>query len=279
MKIDITTNSIKIYNPSYFSALQILECGQIFRYSKIDNYYRVISADKICKVYTYEDRVEIVTYDVDYFYNFFDLDTDYSVIASSLSKDPKLARAVEFGRGIRLLKQQPLEIILSFIISANNNIPRIKSIIERLCMDLGTDMGEYYAFPTLKQLSLADKTYFDTIGAGYRANYLYNTVSVLAEDSRFSNLDIFYELDTNIARYTLKYLKGVGRKVADCILLFAFQKMDVFPVDTWIVKVYIDMFGSQCACEKMSEQLSAIYGNLSGYAQQYLFYMKREYKN
>ena len=165
--------------------------------------------------------------------------------------------------------------IISFIISANNNIPRIKGIIEKICCNLGEKKDGYYAFPTLERLCEADVEFFRKIGAGYRAEYLVKTAQALQR----IDVNKIYSLDTRSARKALTELMGVGNKVANCILLFAYHKTDLFPMDTWSKKIYRQLnLPSTDNVNKMEDNLVAKFGELSGYAQQYLFYYYRTKK-
>ncbi|MEG1963977.1 MAG: DNA glycosylase [Clostridia bacterium] len=273
--MEIKNNTIIIKNLESFNIKQILECGQIFRFYQQGDKYCVFSLDKTCEVTTFADRVEIYSSDIDYFVNFFDLTRNYETIKKELINLPYMQDAINFGGGIRILNQNNFEMIISFIISSNNRIPRIKAIIERLCAKLGKNCGNYYAFPTLKQLSVADEAFFTEIGAGYRAKYLYQTCKKLIEGF---DINVVNEMTGEQANKYLQNLCGVGSKVADCILLFGYHKADVFPVDTWIKKVYQQYFINSTDTKQMRANLIGTYKNLSGYAQQYLFYFKRELK-
>jgi N-glycosylase/DNA lyase len=237
--------------------------------------YSVFAKDANCLLQSKDGCVIINTRFVDFFVNYFDLDRDYKKIKQNLEKFDCLSEAINFGSGIRLLNQDPLEMIISFIISANNNIPRIKMIIERICENLGENKGDYYAFPTLEALQSADESFFRSIGAGYRAKYL---VSVSQQLKDF-DLESLKSLETNLARKNLVKLTGVGNKVADCIMLFAYKKTDLFPMDTWTKKVYACLFNHDTvSIDVMSKNLTDRFGNLSGYAQQYLYYYFRSFK-
>lgn len=258
-----------------FNITHILECGQVFRFKKIsEGHYISYSLDKKAEIITYNDRVEILTNDADYFINYFDLDTNYGKIKKDLSKFDLLKEPIKYGYGIRILKQNLFEMVISFIISANNNIKRIQGIIEKICAFCGENMGDYYAFPTLEQLTKCTAQDFKNFGAGYRAEYLYKVCRQLQN----VDLEQIAKPPSNEARKMLCSLMGIGPKVADCILLFGLNRQDVFPVDTWIMKVYQDMFGGNLTNrEKIANYLVDYFGsNISGYAQQYLFYYKRE---
>ena len=163
--------------------------------------------------------------------------------------------------------------IISFIISANNNIKRIQKSIECLCLRFGKNMGMYYAFPTLKELKTATIEDFISAGLGYRAAQMYATVQSLTEE-KLNNLK---NLSRDEQFNFLTSLKGVGEKVANCILLFGLGVKDVFPVDTWINKVYNNLTSAiETDRKKITKELTAKYGELSGYAQQYFFYYYRD---
>ncbi len=270
-----TDNVIIIKDRSSFDIRHILDCGQIFRYARLNECeWQIFSLDKKCIVREYNDRVEILSDDRDYFWNYFDLDTDYGAIKESIKSLPYMADAVRYGSGIRILRQDKWEMLISFIISANNHIPRIKAIIERLCNALGKDMGDYHAFPTPQAMASEGVDFYKNIGAGYRDKYLLDTAVKVSEGF---DLECVSDMDSEQGAKHLCKLLGVGRKVADCILLFGYHKQDVFPVDTWIRKVYKDITGEDGKNDKeIRRYLVDLYGDKSGYAQQYLFFNKRE---
>ena len=273
MEYKICENKIIITNPTTFNIKAVLECGQVFRYKKTDDGYQVITGNKKAVIKEEDNKVIIQQKDTKFFEKYFDLCRNYDIILSNLSGKGLIGAACEFGKGIRILNQNPVETIISFIISANNHIPRIKSIIEKICFELGEKCDGYYAFPTIEMLASKDEDFYIKLGAGYRANYIADTAKVLYNGFDFESI---YEMPTAEAHKKLCTLKGVGPKVADCILLFAYHKTDVFPVDTWIKKVYADCYGKTTSASNMSKRLTAEYGELAGYAQQYLFYYKRE---
>lgn len=269
-------NDAIIVDANYFDAKAILECGQLFRYGKTQEGYFVISGDKRCLITPCEEGYKLNSDDIEYFNNYFDLDRDYAAIIERLKQLPYMQKPCEYGKGIRILSQQPYETLISFIISANNHIPRIKAIIERLCLTLGKKCNGYYAFPTAEAMASKDPDFYAKLGAGYRAAYLAKTARAVADGT--VDLQSLYRLDTKAASATLKSLMGVGQKVADCILLFAYRKTDLFPVDTWVKKIYSDMFGNLPSDNIVRNKLIDIYKQDAGYAQQYLFYYKRETK-
>ena len=273
MKYTLSTGKIIIDKSEDFSISQILECGQIFRFKKLeDNSYIVYFKDNYARVYEKGDKIIIESNDENRAVDFFDLNRDYGKIKKKLLKHEYLKDAIEYGYGIRILKGDPEEIIFSFIISANNNIKRIQKIISKLC-EIGRDMGEYKAFPTAKEILSASDEFMDSLHAGYRTPYLKKTAQMLvnvdlSEKAKLSTLEL---------KKWLMSLSGVGPKVASCILLFGFGRFDTFPVDTWIEKVYRNHFYSG---EKTRVEIEAYFielfgGTMSGIVQQYLFYAER----
>ncbi len=263
--------SFDIEKTPYFDLTQTLNCGQVFRFKENDGCYDVFALDHYAHIETKSDRYAVQCDDADFFGRYFDFDTDYASIQSEVGDRGFLSSAIEYGKGIHILRQDALETVFSFLISQNNHIPRIKGIIERMCKGLGKDMGGYYAFPDVEALANAGEEYFSSIGAGYRASYLDRTAKALLK----ADIEDYRALDTQSLRARLTALHGVGRKVADCILLFGFNRFDVFPVDTWIKKIFETEYPKTPA-EKMSSLLVEKYGKNAGFVQQWLFYYKRE---
>ncbi len=270
MKID--------YDSRYFNPKDTLECGQVFRFAPYKNGYLINSADKIAYVYGEGAKTVIESDDCDYFYGYFDLDRDYKAIveAACAFNIPLLTKSANLCSGLRILNQNREEMIYSFIISQNNNIPRIKGIIGRICERLGEKMsspfGEYRAFPSTAALADADLSVFKESGAGYRDEYLKATAQRIFTEG----IDGLDALPTAQLKKALLTYKGIGPKVADCVAFFGFRKTDSFPVDTWIEKVYFEDFkGTLKDRTKIAGYLTDTFGEHSGYIQQYLFYGKR----
>ncbi|HEY8389454.1 MAG TPA: DNA glycosylase [Clostridia bacterium] len=274
MEILVDKGKIVIDNPDSFKIKDILDCGQVFRYNIFSDYAEVLSKDHYARIIEQENKITIECDDAQYFYNYFDLDTDYNSIKQKLRVNPLMCTAIDFGQGIRILKGDLFEILISFIISANNNIGRIKKSLNFISKHLGRDMGGYYAFPELSILAQADEKFFVSAGCGYRSPYLVHTLKYLNSNPQF--LQELKTRDTAECMTKLMTLKGVGEKVADCILLFGLHRTDVFPVDTWINKVYKENFeGTLTNRKNIRGFFINLFGQLSGYAQQYLFYYKR----
>lgn len=270
-----------ILNSEFFNVKDTLECGQVFRFIPHEKGYLVFSVDKCAYAYNDGDFAYITCEDADteYFVNYFDLDRDYSKIVNDaiLSGVEILIKSLERGRGIRILNQNKVETLFSFIVSQNNNIPRIKGIIEKLCLNLGEKKSflgmEYFAFPTIEKMANESLDFYKSIGLGYRADYL---LSLAKSMKNGLNIDDFCALETKDLKKSLIGIHGVGPKVADCVSLFGYHRSDSFPVDTWIEKVYSQDFKGEIKNrDKISEWFVEQFKENSGYFQQYLFHFKR----
>lgn len=262
----------KIVINEKFDIKSTLECGQIFSFFEKDkNKFVVISTNKVAEIEYSEDKCVINTEDVDYFYNFFDLQTDYEKIKKDIVLlCPKFNEFIK--RDLRILKQDPKQTIISFIVSANNNIKRIKLILNKISQRCGNYISKYncFTFPTLNQLLTLSSKDYKELGAGYRSDYLYESVKLLLTPD--FDIEFLKTLPTPQLKKRLMMLKGVGPKVADCILFFGFSRTDAFPTDTWIRKAYYQYFNcGNKTDEQISSYFSNIFKNLSGYAQQYLY--------
>ncbi len=252
-----------------FSLSDTLECGQIFRFVPAGSGYDVWSADKFCHAEQSGNTVTVVTRDVDYFLRYFAFDTDYAELNAKLAAFPELTVAAQAARGVRLLRQDPFEMIISFIISANNNIPRIKKIISAICAAAGKKTENGHAFPTREELAALKAEDFAMLGAGYRAPYLYEATRTVT-DGFIADVKA---ADTAAAMKKLLTVKGVGPKVADCIMLFGLGRGDTFPVDTWMEQALgTDELDTNA---KIRAYYLARYGELAGLAQQYIYHYNR----
>ena len=263
----------------FFNPKDTLECGQIFRYKPFKDGFLVFSQDKCCYLYENNGITFIESENAPYFENYFDLHTNYEEIYNKVNvfNNVFLNNALEYGKGIRILKQDKIETAFSFIISQNNNIIRIKNIIEKLCESLGEKysfMGEtYYSFPKIKDMIKKDKEFYHSLGLGYRDKYVLEFAKKL--NGGF-DLESLSSLSTPLLEKNLTSIYGIGKKVADCILLFAYNRTDCFPVDTWIEKLYHENFGGiEKDRAKISTELTYKFKDLSGYVQQYVFHYKR----
>lgn len=280
-----------IDNCTTFELKDIFECGQCFRWNKEkDGSYIGVVGNNVIKVYKKENELtfksigetnlkELVTY-------YFDLERDYEKIKQKLSKiDENMKKSIEYGKGIRILNQDLWETIISFIISANNNIPRIKGIIERISKTYGKEIifegKSYYTFPTVDELSKASVEDLRKLGLGFRDVRVYETTKMIKEKQIVLE-HLSKEKDFSKVRNTLLTLSGVGPKVADCILLFSsLKRWEAFPIDVWVRRVMNELYiGNKEEAKVKKEQIEKIayekFGTLAGIAQQYLFYWKRE---
>ena len=263
----------------YFNLTDTLECGQVFRFIPYKKGYKVFSEDKCCYAYTEGEYSYIIADDIEYFENYFDLKRDYKTLQEKIFSlgDEFLSKVAHLGKGIRILNQSTRETAYSFIISQNNNIPRIKGSIEKLCTALGErkffDGEEYYTFPADEKINGKEIGFFKSIGLGYRDEYIKRFATLLCDGY---NLKILASLTTQDLTKELLKIHGIGKKVADCITFFGFNKTDSFPVDTWIEKIYLEnLGGTKKSREGIANELSLKYGELTGFIQQYLFYYKR----
>ena len=267
-------------NGEYFNIKDTLDCGQIFRYKSFNKGFMVFSGDKACYTYSENGKVFIESEDKEYFKNYFDLFKDYANIYKFATDSPYdiVSHSAKRAKGVRILRQQNEEMLFSFIISQNNMIPRIKSIIEKTCLALGekkTFLGqEYYTFPKAEVLSQKTADFYKDLGYGYRANYISDTAKMIVEGK--IDLEVADKMSTRELKKYLISIKGVGEKVADCVALFGFHRTDSFPVDTWIEKIYHENFkGELSDRRKITNWFLNEFGEFSGYVQQYLFYYKR----
>ncbi len=270
-----------------FEPVHIFECGQCFRWNKEeDGSYTGVIKNSVINVKKIGNDVEFTGVCDENIKQiceeYFNLQTNYEAIKEKLSNiDRYLKNSIEYGNGIRILKQDLWETLLSFIISANNNIPRIKTIIERIAKKYGNRIEYrnkmYYTFPTPEMLQNASIDDFRGLGLGFRDVRIYETVQrTLKGEIDLEKLK--QEENTEVLRKKLLEIPGVGPKVADCVMLFALNRFDVFPVDVWVKRVISELYFNkkEQTPNVIHEFAEKQYGNLAGLAQQYLFYWRRE---
>lgn len=280
---------LKIPRIESFEPKDIFECGQCFRWNlEDDGSYTGIVKNGVLNVKCSNDAIHfkgVLDCDLETFVNkYFDMNRDYEQIKNKLSKiDEYMDNSIKYGKGIRIVNQDLWETIISYIISANNNIPRIKGIIDRLSAKYGTkvefNQKEYFLFPTYEQLKDVTTAEFRALGLGFRDVRLYETTQQINNNE--INLNNLYEMSTLEARDTLLQLSGVGPKVADCILLFSdLKRFDIFPIDVWVRRVMNDLYIKNPDEKKVSNKvINKVafdkFGEDAGIAQQYLFYWRR----
>ena len=284
MNIIQKDNKIIVHDIRDFNITHIFECGQCFRWNREeDGSYTGVVKNKVINVLQQKNTVEfnnINTDDFDIIKNYFDFDTDYETIKNTLNTDEIMAEAIKFGEGIRILNQEEWETMISFMISANNRIPMIKKVIENLSVSFGDYIGnyrgkEYFSFPTAERLSAAPVERILECKTGFRAPRIKAAATrFLYEKDKIYNIKNM-SYDEGLAY--LKTYKGIGDKVANCILLFSMKHFDTFPVDVWVRRVmqtlYVSKETKDADIRKFAENK---FGKYSGFAQQYLFYYARE---
>ena len=278
-------------NIDSFELKDIFECGQCFRWNKEDDEsYTGVFGRNVLNVKKEENQIifqgicdENIEKTVQ---NYFDLNRNYEEIKQKLSIiDENMQMSIQYGKGIRILNQDLWETIISFIISANNNIPRIKGIIERISEKYGKEIiwknKKYYTFPTAEELKNVSVEDYRKLGLGFRDIRLYETTQMIL------NKEVDLEkmqnnLNTFEVREELLKLSGVGPKVADCILLFSnLKRFEVFPIDVWVRRVMNDLYiknedETKVSKKQIENMAQKKFGKLAGLAQQYLFYWRRE---
>ncbi len=273
---DESANTITICEIKNFELADIFDCGQCFRFNKKENgtYYGVAFGKyiEICKVGNNVILKNVTPEEYDnVWYYFFDMAFDYSACVNEFPDDKTLQTAAKFAQGVRILHQEHWETLCSFIISQNNNIPRIKKIIETLCRELGDEIytdefgNKFYSFPSPERIIEAGEQRIFDMKTGFRAKYILDAAKKVASgEVSFAEIET---ASTDEALEMLCKICGVGPKVASCVLLFSFGKYDCFPIDVWVKKIlekyYPDFKGKE------------YFGKYAGIAQQYLFYYER----
>lgn len=289
---EITSGPDLILKTVCFNLKDTLECGQCFRWKRIDNnlgenryiseYIGVIS-DRVIRIrqinntiYVYSNVKENLKETIEYY---FDLYNNYDRIEKEISVlDKTVERAVKNTSGIHILNQATFEALISYIISANNNIPRIKKSIEEICKRYGKKVmfegNEYHLFPTIKELSNVTEAEFKSLSVGYRDKYLVKTVRDLMENV------VYEECTSKLTNAQLKKVlmsfTGVGPKVADCVMLFSYGRQDVFPIDVWVRRAMEKLYlKKESTIKEVAEYAEDYFGNYAGIIQQHLFYNMR----
>ena len=249
---------------------KIADSGQTFRMEDISDafgdMFRCIALDKICTAG--KGRIYCEEEDISFWKNYFDLDTDYESMTASIDPDDcYLCGCAEYGRGIRILRQDPWEMLITFIISQRRSIPSIKTCVERLCRRYGRKIeGDIYAFPSPDELSEAGLDDLADCGLGYRSEYVYLACRDVCSGAL--DLDAMKELSDGELFQRLTALRGVGPKVANCVCLFGFHRISAFPVDVWIDRVLKEHYPEGFPMDR--------YDGYAGVMQQYMFYAARK---
>ncbi len=270
---------IKI-SSEYLDMRKIADSGQVFRFNKTDDgSYDLIANNKHLRIQKLIDNKDINTYELDcseedynkIWKDYFDMDTDYSIYTDDLDEnDVYLQKACEYSKGIRILRQDKWEMLVSFIISQRKSIPAIKSSIEKMAVNLGEEIDDrIYAFPKPQEILSADDTVLETCGLGYRLPY----IRAAARDVIENGVDLYDSdnLSDEELLEKLKEFKGVGVKVANCVLLFGYHRIGAFPIDVWVEKILNNHYDGTFPMER--------YKGYAGVLQQYMFFYEREKSN
>ena len=286
MIVEERENKIILKDIIDFDPVHIFDCGQCFRWTKEeDGSYTGVAKGKILNVRKNDNEIILDNTNISDFeniwYDYFDLARDYSSIKKELaSHDENLRAAVDFGWGIRILKQDAWEMLISFIISSNNRIPMIQRAINNISERYGDKLGEYkgktyYSFPTPEQLSKASIEELRDCKTGFRDKYIFSTTRDVIDNKL--DMQDFIDMDSATCHKELMKFKGVGAKVSYCIALFGMRKYDSFPVDVWVKRVMQEFYNAEdMSLLKMRKYGMDLFGEKAGFAQQYLFYYVRE---
>ena len=253
-------------------------CGQIFRYEKLeDDSYIVILKDRVVKLKYIDNKLYIDSNNVNNIENvireYLDLDRDYiSIIENIKECDDVLGKYLDKSIGLKMIKQDPIECIVSYIISQNNSVSNIKNSLDLISYKFGDKVmfldKEYYLFPSIDKLSKISLDEFRECKVGFRDRYLVDIISDIVENRL--NVNYIFEMNSEDSLRYLMSFRGIGMKVASCILLFAYQKYDVYPIDTWVKKYMDTNYGIKDE-KKIKEFCKEKYGKYSGLAIQYMF--------
>lgn len=285
MRIEEKNGNIVLYQVEDFNVEQIFECGQCFHFEKLSHMdYVTVAYGKALRISQEGNVVTLHNTDLSEYNsiwkNYLDMDTNYSAIKNWLiSKDNRLAEAVTEKYGIRILRQEFHEMLMSFIISQNKQIPHIKQIVGAISEKFGTVAGEvegklYYNFPNIETIRNISEEDYRLLKTGFRAPYLKS-----ASDHMASGLgrESFKGMTYQQAKERLMQIKGVGDKVANCVLLFGLGYRNAFPVDVWVKRIMEQVyFKEETSKENIMEFAAENFGEYGGYAQQYLFYFARD---
>lgn len=288
MKITEVENGLILEGVKDFDAKHIFECGQCFRWKKEeDGSYTGIAYGRVLNVKSDYDKGIVVLNNTglkdfqDIWFDYFDLGRDYGAIKEILSEDPVLDMAIKYGKGIRILKQEPWELLISYIISANNSIPMIARSINLLSEMYGKEVPyngkTFYAFPDPDALMQAGVEGISLCRAGFRCKYIFEAVKMVKTGEL--RLEEIMNMDIDDAGKELMKVPGVGPKVSDCIMLFSMQKYKAYPVDVWVKRVTEYFFlGKDVKMKEIQRFAEEKFGDIAGFAQEYLFYYARELK-
>ena len=259
-----------------------INSGQVFLWKKFDSKWYGVN-DK--KVLVLEDKLDIKSKDI---CDFFRFDDDFQKIKKQLSKDKIVKGAIKNFSGMRILRQNPFQCYISFIVSSNSNIPNIQTRLQKLCQKFGERKiiqgKEFFLFPESKKLASSSVTDISKCGLGYRSKYVKE--AAIAVDEGIIDFPTLKKLDYQDARDTLCQVFGIGKKVADCILLFSLDKLEAVPLDRWVLRILQKYYSKEFEIttksitdktyDNLHDKIIGHFGKYAGYAQQFLFKNERE---
>lgn len=281
-----------------FNLEHTLQCGQLFRWDKIGDYWYSVVREKVIKIRQSDDTLQFQIFlsdlDIAFLRHYFRLDDDLPYILSQIKKDEIIKKAIHSLYGLRITRQEPWECLISYVCATYKNIPAIKKMILNLSKTFGRkikfESRSFYTFPKPSDLANASLKELKECGLGFRARSVLETAKIV--ESEDFDLEALRKMDYEKAKHELLSLPGVGNKVADCILLFSFDKLEAFPVDVWMKRIVLESYSKSFSpefVEKVSEKNSLTaseylkisefgrkyFGTYAGYAQEYLFHWKR----
>jgi len=260
-----------------FSLSDTLECGQFFRFTKVMGAYLVQSSNRIFSLHQEGDSLFYEGVDESFLIHFFRLDEDLGSILKEIDRDPLVHKAIQKYRGLRLIRQDPWECLISFLCSSAKAIPHIRSMIEAFCKSSGKKIlwGNYLGYEFPEPHCIETPLQLESVRAGFRTSYLLKASHCIDRGGLVALKGLSYQ----DARQALMGLSGVGKKIADCTLLYSLDFLEAFPIDTWIKKglqkVYFD--GRRVGEKEMEDFVSNHFGALAGYAQLYLYHFWRHH--
>ena len=271
----VISMQLKVKN---FNLKDTITCGQIFRYEEeLDNSYTVILSDRVINIYQKDDYIYFTSNKEDnlkeIIINYLDLDFDYlSINKKLILNNPELKDIINYSSGLKMINEPKLEVIISYILSQNNRVPQIKKALDNISQMSGEEVlfnnKKYYLFPSIDNLRKLSVEDFRRLKCGFRDKYLYDFIQSDFDINSLSNMSSKDALDTLIS------MKGIGEKVASCILLFGFHRFDVYPIDTWVKKYMKDEYNIDTV-KDIREFCKTRYKDYSGLVIQYMFNYKR----
>jgi N-glycosylase/DNA lyase len=269
-------------------------CGQVFRWDKMGDWWYGVAGDKVFKVCQVGNKFEYANVDRKFVETYFGLDENLEKIADSVRKDRHVAKALKEYWGLRLIRQDPWECLISYICATYKSIAAIKHMLNNIAQKFGEkitfDGKDFYTFPTCQKLAKATEQELESCGLGYRAKYAQATSKRICEEN--FDLQRLKKKPYEEAKAALMDLPGVGAKVADCVLLFSLGKTEAFPVDVWVKRVVMNHYSEKLPSDlakklstmdslssgdykKLNEFGRAYFGQYAGYAQEYLYHYER----